>query len=292
LAIEPEVQLGQSGDAGARHVDAPTVVIAAGGAGVGRTLRELWRYRDLLFLLASRDVKVRYKQTVLGVAWAVIQPLFMMLVFTLFFGRLARVPSDGVPYPVFALAGLLPWTFFSNVVTNSANSLVGSASLITKVYFPRMIIPTAAVAAGLVDFAIASVMLGVLMVYYGVAVDAAILLLPVFVALIAVIALAVGLWLSALNVKYRDVRYALPFMIQFWLFVTPVIYPASFVPEQWRWLLWLNPLTGVIQGFRAALFGMPFEVEAFMASVAVAGVLLVIATRTFRRMERSFADAV
>jgi lipopolysaccharide transport system permease protein len=272
--------------------ETPLVVIEPRGGWAPLDLRELWGYRELLFLLASRDVKVRYKQTILGIAWAVIQPIFMMAVFSVFFGRLAGVPSDGIPYPLFAFAGLLPWMFFSNVVTNCANSLVGNANLITKVYFPRMIIPAAAVGAGLVDFAISFLLLVALMVYYGVGVTSSVLLLPILIVLLTLVALGVGMGLSALNVKYRDVRYALPFLIQFWMFVTPVIYPASLVPEQWRWVLWLNPLTGVIQGFRTALVGAPFDRTGLAVSAVVTVLLLTYAAYAFRRMERSFADTV
>src|SRR5882762_2489331 len=194
---------------------------------VALNLKDLWVYRELLYFLTWRDIKVRYKQTILGASWAIIQPLFTMLLFTLFFGKLAHVPSDGVPYPIFAYAGLLPWTFFSNAVTNSGNSLVGSSNLITKVYFPRMIIPGAAVGAGLVDFAIAFIILVVLMIYYGVALTWSIVMLPVLIILLTLLAIGVGMWTSALNVKYRDIRYALPFLIQLWLFASPVIYPAS-----------------------------------------------------------------
>src|SRR5205085_10522467 len=207
---------------------------------VSLKLNELWDYRELLYFLTWRDVKVRYKQTVLGAAWAIIQPLFTMLIFTLFFGRFAGVPSDGVPYPLFAYAGLLPWIFFSNAVTNSGNSLVGSANLITKVYFPRMIIPGAAVAAGLVDFAIAFGILIVLMIYYGIGFSWSLLMLPALVLLTALLALGVGMWMSALNVKYRDIRYALPFLIQLWMFASPIIYPLTIVPARWKWLLHLQ----------------------------------------------------
>jgi lipopolysaccharide transport system permease protein len=271
---------------------APLVVIEPRSGWAPLDLRELWDYRELLYLLASRDVKVRYKQTVLGIAWAVIQPIFMMAVFTVFFGRLAGVPSDGIPYPLFAFAGLLPWMFFSNVVTNCANSLVGNANLITKVYFPRMIIPAAAVGAGLVDFGISFLLLVALMIYYGVGVTVWILLLPVLFLLLTLASLAVGMGLSALNVQYRDVRYALPFVIQFWMFVTPVIYPASMVPDRWRWILWLNPLTGVIQGFRTALVGAPFDRTGLVVSAIITSLALTYAAYAFRRMERSFADTV
>jgi len=260
---------------------------------VALDLKDLWVYRELLYFLTWRDIKVRYKQTLLGASWAIIQPFFTMLLFTLFFGKLAHIPSDGVPYPIFAYAGLLPWTFFSNAVTNSGNSLVGSSNLITKVYFPRMIIPGAAVGAGLVDFAIAFIILIVLMIYYGVALTSNILMLPVLVLLLTLLAIGVGMWTSALNVKYRDIRYALPFVIQLWLFASPVIYPASLMPRKWRWVLWLNPLTGIIEGFRSALLGTnPFDWTALGLSAALTLGVLVYAAYTFRRMEKVFADIV
>jgi lipopolysaccharide transport system permease protein len=270
----------------------PLVVIEPNKAWSALDLRDLWAFRELLYFLTWRDVKVRYKQTELGIAWAIIQPLFTMLVFTLFFGRLAGVPSDNVPYPVFAYAGLLAWTFFANAITNSGNSLVGSANLITKVYFPRMIIPGAAVAAGLVDFAIAFVILVVLMVYYGVMITWSILMFPVVVLLTTLLALGMGMWLSALNVKYRDVRFALPFLVQLWMFVSPVIYPASFLPAKFRWLLSLNPMTGIIEGYRSSLFGLPFNWIALTVSAVITLMLLIYSSYSFRRMEKSFADIV
>lgn len=272
--------------------DRPLVSIRPSKKWVALNLRDLWAYRDLLYFLTWRDVKVRYKQTVLGAAWAIIQPLFTMLIFTLFFGKLAGIPSDGVPYPLFAFAALLPWTFCSNAVTNSGNSLVGSANLITKVYFPRLIIPAAAVAAGLIDFAIAFLLLIGMMFWYQVGLSISLLLLPALVLLLALLALGVGMWMSALNVKYRDIRYALPFCIQLWMFATPVIYPLSMVPPKWRWLMAINPLTGIIEGFRAALFGRQFDWPALVISVAVTAVVLVCSAYSFRRMEKSFADVV
>jgi lipopolysaccharide transport system permease protein len=215
-----------------------------------------------------------------------------MLIFTLFFGRLAGVPSDNIPYPVFAYAGLLPWTFFANAVSSSGNSLVGSANLITKVYFPRMIIPAAAVGAGLVDLGISFLVLIPLMVYYGVTITWNVLMLPVFVALTALLALGVGMWLSALNVKYRDVRFALPFLVQLWMFVSPVIYPTSFLPERWRLLFALNPMTGIIEGYRSALFGHAFNLKALLLATSITLAVLVYASFSFRRMEKSFADIV
>ncbi len=271
---------------------APLVVIEPNKAWSALDLSDLWAFRELLYFLTWRDVKVRYKQTELGIAWAIIQPLLTMIIFTLFFGRLAGVPSDNIPYPVFAYAGLLAWTFFANAITNSGNSLVGNANLITKVYFPRMLIPGAAVAAGLVDFAIAFLILVALMVYYSIGVTWSILMFPLLVVLTTLLALGTGMWLSALNVKYRDVRFALPFLVQLWMFLSPVIYPASFLPAQYRWLLWLNPMAGIIEGYRSALFGRPFDWIALGVSAAITMFLLVYSSYSFRRMEKNFADIV
>ncbi|HKO42636.1 MAG TPA: ABC transporter permease [Pyrinomonadaceae bacterium] len=256
-------------------------------------LRELWDYRELLYFLTWRDIKVRYKQTALGAAWAIIQPFFMMVVFSLFFGKLAGVPSDGIPYPVFAFCGLLPWQLFAHALTESSNSLVGNQNLITKVYFPRLVVPIAAVLGGVVDFAIAFVILLVMMLYFGIVPGWAIVTLPLFIVLAITTALAVGLWLSALNVKYRDVRYTMNFLVQFWLFATPVAYPSSLIPEQWRWAYGLNPMAGVVEGFRWALLGKTDPPGALLAvSVAVVILLLVGGLYYFRRMEQEFADVV
>jgi lipopolysaccharide transport system permease protein len=256
-------------------------------------LRAVWTYRELLYFLIWRDVKVRYKQTVLGAGWAILQPLLTMLVFTLLFGRLAGIKSDGIPYPIFAYAGLLIWTFFANAVTNSGNSLVGSANLITKIYFPRMIIPGAAVGAGLVDLAIAFLIQIVLMVYYHVATTSAILMVPILVLLATLLALGVGMWLSALNVKYRDIRYAIPFLIQLWMFASPVIYPESMLQGKLKYILRLNPLTGIIENFRVALFGHShFNWNSLGISAAITFLVLIYSAYSFRRMERSFADIV
>lgn len=270
----------------------PLVVIEPAKRWRGPRLRDIWAYRELLYFLTWRDVKVRYKQTVLGAAWAILQPLFMMIIFTIFFGRLAGVASDGIPYPLFALAGLVPWTFFSNSVTASSNSLVGSSNLITKVYFPRLIVPAAAMLAGLVDFFLAFILLVPMMFYYRVALTLNILLLPVLVILTAGFALAVGIWMSALNVKYRDVRFALPFLIQLWLFVSSVILPSSAIPRKWAWLLWLNPMSGIIEGYRAALFGLPFDWLALGIASLLTILVLLYATYSFSRVERSFADII
>jgi lipopolysaccharide transport system permease protein len=270
----------------------PLVVIAPSRSWVALNLRDLWNYRDLLYILTMRDVKVRYKQTVLGAAWAIMQPLFTMIIFSLIFGRLAGIPSDNVPYPLFAFAGLLPWTFFSNAVTNSGNSLVGNSNLVSKVYFPRMIIPIAAVVAGLVDFGVAFGLLAVLMVYYGVALSPNLLMLPILIALTGLLAVGVGMWMSALNVKYRDVRYALPFLIQLWFFASPIIYPTSLVPEKYRWITAFNPMFGLIDGYRASLFNQSFDWTLIGASALITFAILIYAAYTFRRMERSFADVI
>jgi lipopolysaccharide transport system permease protein len=256
-------------------------------------LRELWHYRELLYFLTWRDVKVRYKQTVLGAAWAVIQPLFMMLIFSLSFGKLAKVPSDGFPYPIFTFCALLPWQLFAHALTESSNSLVGNQNLITKVYFPRLVVPISAVLGGLVDFAIAFVILLGMMVYYGIFPGWQILALPAFILFAILTALAVGLWLSALNVQYRDVRYTIAFLIQFWLFATPVAYPSSLIPAKWRALYGLNPMAGVVEGFRWSLLGAAeFQGGLIWASVAVVLLLLVGGLFYFRRMEQEFADVI
>ena len=240
-----------------------------------------------------RDIKVRYKQTALGAAWAIIQPVFMMLVFTLFFGKLAKVPSDNLPYSVFTFTALLPWQLFSHALTESSNSLVSNQNLISKVYFPRLVVPISAVLGGLVDFAIAFVILLGLILYYGIVPSWAIFTLPAFVLLAVATALAVGLWLSALNVQYRDVRYTIAFLIQFWLFATPVAYPSSIVPEKWRALYGLNPMVGVVEGFRWALLGKanPPGIQLWV-SCAVVVLLLTAGLYYFRRMEQQFADIV
>jgi lipopolysaccharide transport system permease protein len=270
----------------------PLVVIQPSRKWSLLSLKDIWSYRELLFFLTWRDVKVRYKQTALGAAWAILQPLFMMLIFTIFFGRLAGVGSSGIPYPLFALGGLVPWTFFSNAITASGNSLVGSAHLITKVYFPRLIVPAAAMLAGLVDFLLAFVLLCLLMVYYRVAITVQILFLPVLVLLTALFSLGVGTWMSALNVKYRDVRFALPFLIQLWLFVSSVILPSSSVPAKWRWLLLLNPMSAIIEGYRSALFGLPFDWPALGIATVLTLLVLLYAIYAFARVERSFADII
>jgi len=256
-------------------------------------LRDLWLHRELLYFLIWRDVKVRYKQTALGAGWAILQPLLTMIIFTLLFGRLAGIKSEGIPYPVFAYSGLVVWTFFANAVTNSGNSVVNSANLITKIYFPRMLIPGAAVGAGLVDVAIALTILVPLIIYYKVSVGFAVLIIPLLIVLTTLLALGTGMWLSALNVKYRDVRYAIPFLMQLWMFASPVIYPVSLLPPGWQWVLRLNPLTGIIVNFRIALFGKEsFDWGSLAISVAMSVSILVYSAYSFRRVEQRFADIV
>lgn len=282
----------RSGDLSYDLPEKPVVTIEARKSWVAINLRDLWSYRELLYFLMWRDIKVRYKQTALGAAWAVIQPLVTMIIFTYFFGKLARIPTDGVPNSIFFYTGVLLWTFFSNAVTSGANSLIGNSNLITKVYFPRLIIPSAAVGAGLLDFAIASVLLAGLLVYYGFPVTWGYLMILPLIALTTLLALGMGIWFSALNVRYRDVRYALPFLIQVWFFVSPIIYPSSLVPAEWQWLLALNPFTGIVESFRASLFGRPIPWVALAYSAGVAGLMLVYSSYTFRRMERSFAEFI
>ncbi len=273
--------------------DLPTLRIAPSKGWVPLKLRELWEYRELLYFLIWRDIKVRYKQTALGATWAIIQPFFTMVVFSLFFGRLAGVPSDGIPYPIFSFTALVPWTFFANGLSQSSNSLVGSGTLITKVYFPRLIIPLASVFSGIVDFLLAFVVLIAMILYYGMAPTLNVLWLPMFLLLALVTSLGVGLWLSALNVKYRDVRYIVPFITQFWLFVTPIAYPSSLLHQPWRTIYGLNPMVGVVEGFRWALLGTntaPGPIIAVSAAAAI--VILITGAFYFRRMEKTFADIV
>jgi lipopolysaccharide transport system permease protein len=256
-------------------------------------LGELWEYRELLYFLTWRDIKVRYKQTALGAAWAVLQPLLTMVVFTIIFGKLAKIPSDGIPYPIFSYCALLPWQLFAKALTGSSNSLVGSSNLITKVYFPRLVIPISSVLSGLVDFAIAFMVLLGMMAYYHIWPNFHIIALPAFILMAIITALAVGLWLSALNVKYRDVRHTTPFLVQFWLYATPVAYPSSLIPAHYRFILGLNPLAGVVEGFRWALLGRGGGLGPMMwVSVLVVCLLLVTGLFYFRKMETSFADIV
>jgi lipopolysaccharide transport system permease protein len=256
-------------------------------------LRDLWQYRELIFFLTWRDISVRYKQTALGAAWAIIQPFFTMIVFSVFFGRLAKVPSDGLPYPIFVYCALLTWQLFAYSLSESSNSIVANEKLITKVYFPRLVIPIAATLAGLLDFVIAFVVLILMMIYYQVMLPLAVVTLPLFVVLAIVTALGVGLWLSALNVQYRDVRYTIPFITQFWMFATPIAYSSSLIPEQWRALYGLNPMAGVVEGFRWALLGTANPHWALLlVSCVVSASLFISGAFYFRRMERKFADIV
>ncbi len=270
----------------------PLLRLTPHSAGLVARLCEVWEYRELLFFLTWRDVRVRYKQTALGAAWAVLQPLLTMLVFSVFFGALARVPSDSLPYPVFAYCGLLPWQLFAFALTASAQSLTANERLVTKVYFPRLILPLSAVLAGLVDFAVAFTLLAPLMAYYGVRPGAALVTLPLFILLAVATAVAAGLGLGALNVRFRDVRYALPFLTQFWLFATPIAYPASLVPERYRWLMGLNPMAGVVEGFRWALLGAPAPGPLVLVSASVVVLGLGLGLVYFLRVERSFADVI
>jgi lipopolysaccharide transport system permease protein len=261
-------------------------------SGVQLDLGELWYYRELLYFLTLRDIKVRYKQTLMGVAWVIIQPLTTALIFTLVFNRFVRLETGALPYPLFALSGLLLWLFFANAVTNSTHSLVSNANLITKVYFPRMFIPAASVGAGLVDLAVAFLLLIVLCFYYRVTLTLNLLLLPLFVVLMALLALGVGLLSAAVTVKYRDLRHALPFIIQLWMFASPVIYPTSIVPERWQWLVTINPVAGIIEGFRACLTGGPFDWLRISIAAVISVTILVCSAYIFRRFEHTFADVV
>ncbi len=274
--------------------DAPLHVhIEASKGWVSLKLRELWEYRELLYFLTWRDIKVRYKQTALGAAWAIIQPFFTMVVFSLFFGRLAKIPSDGIPYPIFSFAALVPWTFFANGLGQSANSLVGNANLIKKIYFPRLAVPIATILSGVVDFVLAFVVLLGMMLYYGIVPTVNAIWLPLLLLLALITSLGVGLWLSALNVEFRDVRYVVPFLTQIWMFATPIAYPSSLLGEPWRTLYALNPMVGVVEGFRWALLGSneapgPIVLASALAALAI----LVSGAFYFRRMEKSFADMV
>jgi lipopolysaccharide transport system permease protein len=284
---------GPSSSTPTAHPNVPVLVIEPARGAVALALGDLWRFRELIAFLTWRDISVRYKQTALGAAWAVLQPFFTMVVFSVFFGRLGRIPSDGYPYPLFTFCALLPWQLFAYALSESSNSLVTNQNLVTKVYFPRLVIPLAATLSGLVDFAISLVVFLGLMAWYHTAPTWNLLALPLLVGFALVTALAVGLWLSALNVQYRDVRYTLPFLTQFWLFATPIAYPSSLVPERWRALYGLNPMAGVVEGFRWALLGTPHPPVGLMAISAVVVVALFLGgVAYFRRMERTFADTL
>jgi lipopolysaccharide transport system permease protein len=274
-------------------VEVPVTVIEPSKGWVSLRLGALWRFRELLYFLIWRDVKVRYKQTLLGAAWAILQPLATMVVFSIFFGKLARMPSDGVPYPLFAYVALVPWTFFANGLTLSSNSLVANQTLLRKVFFPRLVIPVSAVASGLLDFAIAFVVLLGLAAKYGVTPTAHMVWIPLLVLLALVTALGVGLWFAALNVLYRDIQYIVPFLVQVWLYATPIVYPSSLVPERWRTLYAINPMVGVVEGFRWALLGTGTAPGPMMlVSTTAALAMLIGGLFFFRRMEKSFSDMV
>lgn len=270
----------------------PTINIEPPKKWVPIDFKELWHYRELLFFFIWRDIKIRYKQTGLGCLWAIIQPLLMMLIFTLFFGGLAKVPSEGFPYPVFCYAALLPWTLFAEGLTRSTSSLVTNANIMTKVYFPRFIMPLSGILSPLVDFFIAFIIFILLMIYYHLLPTTSVILLPVFVFLAVLSSLSVGIWLSALNVKYRDFQYTVPFLVQIWLFASPVVYPASMIPEPYRLLYGLNPMVGVIEGFRWVLLGTNPPSTLIAVSFGVMVILLVSGLFYFRRMEQYFADVV
>lgn len=273
--------------------DSEVIVIAPSPAWRPIDLGEVWRYRELLYFFVWRDVKVRYKQTFLGITWAVIQPLFAMIIFAFFFGRVAKLPSDGIPYPLFTYAGLLPWTFFANAVTSGGQSLMGSANLVTKVYFPRILVPIAAVTTGFVDFALALVMLAPLMLWqkrvpsvhalYGI---------PLSIAIAFLLSFGMSAWLSALVVRYRDIRHVIPFVVQIWMFATPIVYPLSFIPAKWRFAVSLNPMVPVVESFRGSIFGRPPDANGLLYAFVLSVVLIATGSMYFRRLERVFADVM
>jgi len=268
----------------------PEIVIRPRPGWIAINWQELWEARELLYFLVLRDVAVRYKQTVLGVGWAVLQPIFSMLVFTAIFGNFAKMPSDGIPYPLFVYAGLLPWMFFSNAVSGASQSLVNQQALLTKIYLPRLFVPAASVGSGIVDLAVSFVVFALMMVFYRVPVGWNLLLFPLLVLMVALAAIGVGLTLAAVTVTYRDFRYVIPFMIQAWMYLSPVIYPVSLVPQKWQWLLALNPLAGLIDAFRSSLLGKPWNMQTLCISTVSAIVLLIYGLFYFRKTERRFAD--
>jgi len=276
-----------------KSADLPLIRIVPYSSRLALRLNELWDYRELLYFLVWRDVKVRYKQTAIGAAWAVIQPVITMIVFTVVFDKFAKVPSGGLPYPIFSFTALLPWNYFSRALNQSILSLVSNANLITKVYFPRLLLPISAVLAGLIDFGIAFVFLVGMMIWYGIEPSSGVVFLPAFILLIMLTALSVSLWLSVINVRYRDVGQAIPFLIQIWMFASPIAYPASVVPEKWRLLYSLNPMAGAIEGFRWALTSSePPPVQEILVCTLIVGVLLYGGLVFFKRMEETFADEV
>lgn len=277
----------------AKHSELPVIDIAPSKGWISINLKDLWEYRELLYFLTWRDIKVRYKQTILGAAWAIIQPFFTMIIFSIFFGKLAGVSSDNIPYPIFSYAALVPWTFFANGLTQSTTSLVGSANLIQKVYFPRLVVPISAVLSGGIDFFLAFIVLLGMMVFYGIPPTSAIVWLPLFLLLALVTALGAGLWLTAMNVQFRDIRYAVPFLVQAWLFASPIAYSSSLLKQPWKTIYGINPMSGVIEGFRWALLGTKIHPGPMIfVSAIISVVLLVSGAFYFRRMEKSFADVV
>jgi len=273
--------------------DLPIIDISPSKGWISLRLKDLWEYRELVYFLTWRDIKVRYKQTLLGGAWAIIQPFFTMVIFSIFFGKLAGVSSGNVPYPIFSYAALVPWTFFANGLTQSTTSLVGSSNLIQKVYFPRMVIPISAVLSGIIDFILAFIVLLGMMAFYGIVPTSAIAWLPLFLLLALVTALGVGLWLTAMNVQFRDIRYVVPFVVQAWLFASPVAYSSNLLKEPWKTLYGINPMAGVIEGFRWALLGADTHPEPMILLSAIISVALLISgAYYFRRMEKTFADVV
>jgi lipopolysaccharide transport system permease protein len=291
--VADETLLKVPGGSAATDANIPVVKITPPHGLLELNFRETWHYSGLLYFFIWRDIKIRYKQTAIGVAWAVLQPFLTMLVFSLFFGRLAHVPSEGLPYPIFYYCALLPWTYFSTALQAATSTIVDNQRVITKVYFPRVLLPLSAIVSGLVDFAVSFVLFAVMMVYYGIRPTAAILAFPLFLLLAVLTALGVSLWLSALNAIYRDVRYVMPFLVQFWMFASPVAYPSSLVPEKWRWAYGLNPMTGVIEGFRWALTGHG-TVSKSMLAVSTAGVIVILigGIMFFQKMESTIADVV
>lgn len=269
-----------------------TIEIKPAGNWFDLSLSELFAYRELLYFLAWRDIKIRYKQTALGVLWAVLQPLVTVAVFSVVLGKFVAIKTGDIPYPLFVFCGLLPWTFISTTVASSSNSIVSGSNLITKVYFPRLIIPIASVGAGLVDFLLGLIFFIALMIYYQTGISTQMIFAPLFFVMMFALAMAVGILLSALNVRFRDVKHIVPVALQLWMFASPVLYPSSLFPEKWRWLLALNPLTGIVEGMRSAIFGTPFDTFAILCSAAVIFVLLIVALIVFRHMEDYFADYI
>ncbi len=293
LGGEVDEPIGAGSPPGPQRQVGPVTRIEPSSGWVPIKLRDVWEYRELLYFLMWRDIKVRYKQTILGAAWAIIQPLLTMVVFSLFFGRLAKIPSDGIPYPIFSYAALVPWSLFAYGMSQSAASVVASSNLVKKVYFPRLVIPISSVLSGTVDFLLAFVVLLAMMVLYGILPTWNALWLPLLVLLVLVTALGVGMWLSALNVQFRDVRYTIPFLTQLWLFASPIAYPSSLLDEPWRTVYGLNPMAGVVEGFRWALLGTDTAPGPIIAVSSVAAlILLVSGMYYFRRMEKTFADVV